>query len=201
MKKKFKTIISILIIFTMTLCTTTYSSNIDIANNQTLSQNNFTKRLKTFFESEFVKIMFDGKSLTEILTNAILNISLEEKEEIENKYQISLDKLNFETDELKFSIFEKLIKAMIKEEIEAGKLTNKPFDALTMILRFLGKPNIPNINIKKGMTDHEIEVLCDQILDILLMVTDEQTLKILGIDLNNPDTIAELKRNIESSLN
>lgn len=201
MKKKFKTIISILMIFAMTLCTTTYSSNIDIANNQTLSQNNFTKRLKTFFESEFVKIMFDGKSLTEILTNAILNISLEEKEEIENKYQISLDKSNFETDELKFSIFEKLIKAMIKEEIEAGKLTNKPFDALTMILRFLGKPNIPNINIKKGMTDHEIEVLCDQILDILLMVTDEQTLKILGIDLNNPDTIAELKRNIESSLN
>ena len=89
----------------------------------------------------------------------------------------------------------------MKEEIEAGKLTNKPFDALTMILRFLGKPNIPNINIKKGMTDQEIEVLCDQILDILLMVTDEQTLKILGIDLNNPDTMAELKRNIESSLN
>ena len=201
MKKKFKTIISILIIFAMTLCTTAYSSNIDITNNQTLSQNNFTKRLKTFFESEFVKIMFDGKSLTEILTNAILNISLEEKTEIENKYQISLDKSNFETDELKFSIFEKLIKAMMKEEIETGRLTNKPFDALTMILRFLGKPNIPNINIKKGMTDQEIEVLCDQILDILLMVTDEQTLKILGIDLNNPDTMAELKRNIESSLN
>ena len=81
---------------------------------------------------------------------------------------------------------------MIKDSIEKGNLTQDMVNEYKGYLTLMGV-SLPNVEIKKGMADEDIEKLSHAFVDVADRVTEPAVLKLMGVDLNDPETLENLK--------
>lgn len=168
--------------------------------NQTQNKDNkkseLVTKIENFFNKEVVKKVLDGKSVSQIVDETVKKMPDEEIKNIEQQYpELSFSKSNFENDEKTYNWLSIALKVLIKDSIERGYLTQKQIDEYKTYLTLIGI-NLSNIEIKKGMTDIEIENLCIALLDILDRIANPTILKLIGIDVNDPNLLENLLNGI-----
>ncbi len=157
-----------------------------------IKKDELTKKIENLFKKDVFKPVLNGKSISQLLSEELSKMSEEDKKYIENQYpQISLDKSNFENDEKTYVWLSKIVRILLKDSIDNGYLTQKQIDEYKGYLSFLGI-KISDVEIKKEMSDADIEKLSIAFVDILDKISNPTILKILGIDLSDSNTLSNL---------
>ena len=195
--KNMKRLVSIILIICLSLSSLA-CSNVVNANSTQLSTQSYnsdelikkdelTKKIENLF-----KPVLNGKSISQLLSEELSKMSDEDKKYLENQYpQISLDNSNFENDEKTYVWLSKIVRILLKYSIDNGYLTQKQIDEYKGYLSFLGI-KISDVEIKKEMSDADIEKLSIAFVDILDKISNPTILKILGIDLSDPNILSNL---------
>ena len=196
-----KRLLSILIIGILTFNSFSYATNVDNSSN-TPVQSTLAKKIKNLVENDdLFTVLFDGKRINVIVKEAVEKISEKDKEEAIKDYpQISFDLSNFDTEYSTYSWLAEFTKILIKEAIEKEHLTQEMINQMNTSLQEIGMSPI-NITIHKGMSDTEIELVCEQIVDFIQILTNNETLRRVGIDLNDPEVIERLRKSFSDSMN
>lgn len=178
--------ISLLLLLTFSFACTnnvnanTTSSTINISNKDEL-----TEKIERIFQKDVIKEALDGKQISEVLKDAFAKLPNDSKKYIQQNYpEIPLDLSNFSNDEKTYHWLSIVVKAVIKNAINKGELSQEFIDEYKNYLSVLGI-SVPNIEIKKGMSDDEIEKLSLTFVDIIEKLANPTILKLLGIDLKN----------------
>lgn len=195
-----KRLLSILLIGILTINTFTYATNVDNSSN-TPVQSTLAKKIKDLVENNDLFIaLFDGKRINEIVKEAVEQISEKDKEEAIRDYpQLSFDLANFDTEYSTYSWLAEFTKTMITEAIKKEHLTQEMIDKMNISLQEIGISTF-NITIHKDMSDTEIELLCEQIVDLIQILTNNETLRRVGIDLNDPELIESWRKSMSDSM-
>ena len=120
-------------------------------------------------------------------------MSEDDKKEATAKFpELSLENSTFENDETTYKWLTSSLKIVIKNLIDSGEITQEQVDSYKGYTKILGI-TFPEVEIKKGMSDDDIEKLCLAFLDIADKFTEPETLKIIGVDIENPQTIEKIK--------
>ena len=152
-------------------------------------EDELTSKIKNLCEKEIIKSALQGKKLNKFVKDRIDGLTNEERKNIErNVPGLSLDESNFESDTETYKWLAFALKGALKYYTNNGTITQYQFDQFIknnkIYMTLLGL-EVPDIEIKKGMSDSEIENLAILIVDAVNKVTDPIIFKILGIDLNN----------------
>lgn len=150
-------------------------------------------KIKKLCNKEVVKTALNGKTIIQLVSEEINKLTEEEKKDATKNYpEMSFDQSNFANDEKTYIWLSKGLKVMIKDSIERGELTQSMVNEYKGYLTLMGV-SLPNVEIKKGMTDADIEKLSLAFVDVADRVTEPAVLKLMGVDLNDPETLENLK--------
>jgi hypothetical protein len=168
----------------------TASSTINISNNDELSE-----KIEKIFQKDVIKENLDGKKISEVLKDAFTKLPEDSKKYIQKNYpEIPLDESYFSSDEKTYRWLSIVVKSAIKNSINKGELTQDFIDEYKNYLSVLGV-SVPNIEIKKWMSDDDIEKLSLTLVDIIDKLANPTILKLLGIDLKNIDSLETIINN------
>ena len=150
-------------------------------------------QIKMLLQKDVFKSLLNGKTISEAISDEIKNMTEEAKTNVTERIPgISLDLKNFENDAKTYDWIKDTIKKAIKESIEKGELNQEVINNYKRPLKLLGI-TIPDVEIKEGMSDSEIEKFCMAFLDVVDKFTEPAVLKILGVDVNNPESINNIR--------
>ena len=165
-------------------------------NETTESSTNDTElvsKIKKLCNKEVVKTALNGKTISQLISEEINKLTEEEKKDATKNYpEMSFDQSNFANDEKTYIWLSKALKVIIKDSIEKGNLTQDMVNEYKGYLTLMGV-SLPNVEIKKGMADEDIEKLSLAFIDVADRVTEPAVLKLMGVDLNDPETLENLK--------
>ena len=200
--KNMKRLVSIILIICLSLSSLACSNVVNANSTQQSTQSSnsdelikkdeLTKKIENLFKKDVFKPVLNGNSISQLLSEELSKMSDEDKKYLENQYpQISLDNSNFENDEKTYVWLSKIVRILLKYSIDNGYLTQKQIDEYKGYLSFLGI-KISDVEIKKEMSDADIEKLSIAFVDILDKISNPTILKILGIDLSDPNILSNL---------
>lgn len=193
-----KKILAIVLIATLSMssfaCANNANASTTSANASTAQTNSeLIGKLKKIFQKDVIKTALDGKTISQIVSESVANMTEAEKGDAIKKFpEISFDTSNFSNDEKTYEWLTKSLKIAIKNMINSGELTQEYIDNYKGYLKLLGI-TIPDVEIKKDMPDDDIEKVTSAFLDVADKFTEPEVLKLMGIDLNDPETIEEIK--------
>lgn len=156
------------------------------------NEDELISKIKKVCQKEVVQVALKGKTISQAVGEEIKNMSEEAKKEVENYPELSLDASNFENDEKTYLWLSKALKIIIKDAIENERLTQEQVDEYKLYLTLMGI-KLPEAQIKKGMSDADIEKLCLALADVADKITEPAILKLMGVDINDPDTLSNLR--------
>ena len=198
MKKLLSIILIALLSFSIVAC----NGNNTSSTATSVSQSALSQKLKAVLEKPMVKELLQGKKISELLKESITNITEDQKNQILKELPgISLDPSNFSSDDAAYAWIADTTKQTIKAAIEKGELTQDIMNQAKMYLgaaQFqypeLSKIKIPNIELKKGISDEDLTKFCESMTDVLDVLTDPELLKKLGVDLSNLGALDNLQK-------
>ena len=197
-----KKILSIVLIALLSFGTVACSSSNPLSTSASVSPSPLSQKLKAVLEKPMVKELLQGKKISELLKESITNITEDQKNQILKELPgISLDPSNFSSDDAAYAWIADTTKQTIKAAIEKGELTQDIMNQAKMYLgaaQFqypeLSKIKIPNIELKKGISDEDLTKFCESMTDVLDVLTDPELLKKLGVDLSNLGALDNLQK-------
>ena len=162
--------------------------------NSVASSNALTKKIEKICQKEIFKIALDGKKINEAMKEAIEKMSDSEiKQAQENLPDLSFDISNFNSESSTYTWLADAVKKGIKKAIDTGSLKQENVDQLKGYLTLMGI-SLPDIKVDKGLSDIDIDKLCEAFADVADRITEPETLKAFGIDLSNPEIINSLRK-------
>lgn len=198
-----KKIIAIVLIAALSIgsfaCANSANASTASNNSSTVNNSELITKLKKILQKDVVKTALDGKTISQVVSESVANMTEAEKNDAIKKFtEISFDASNFSSDEKTYEWLTKSMKIAIKNMIDSGELTQEYVDNYKGYLKLLGIA-IPDVEIKKDMPDGDIEKVTSAFLDVADKFTEPEVLKLMGIDLNDPKTIEEIKKTFNKS--
>ena len=189
MKKFLSILLVALLSFGIVAC-----NGVGVAAATSINQNELSLKLKKIFEKDVVKKIMDGKKINDLVKDAYDKMSADDREKaLEQIPGISLDPKYFATEDSTYAWIAEAAKSSVKHAIDNGELTQEQIDQAKGMLVLMGI-SLPDIKVEKGISDDDITKLCDAFLDVADRVTNPETLKLLGIDINDPEAIEDLTK-------
>ena len=189
MKKFLSILLVALLSFGIVAC-----NGVGVAAATSINQNELSLKLKKIFEKDVVKKIMDGKKINDLVKDAYDKMSADDREKaLEQIPGISLDPKYFATEDSTYAWIAEAAKSRVKHAIDNGELTQEQIDQAKGMLVLMGI-SLPDIKVEKGISDDDITKLCDAFLDVADRVTNPETLKLLGIDINDPEAIEDLTK-------
>ena len=189
-----KKFLSILLIALLTFGTVACDAMGTISANS-MAQSALSQKLKKICEKDIVKKLLDGKKISDLVKDSIDKMSSTDRENaLEQMPGISFDPKYFATEDSTYAWITEAAKSSIKYAIDNGQLTQEQIDQAKGMLALMGI-SLPDIKVEKGITEADISKLCDSFLDVADRITNPETLKLLGIDINDPSTFDNIAKN------
>lgn len=158
--------------------------------------NELSKKIETLCQKDIFNTILEGKSVSEALRESFSNISKEELDlAIKNYPQLSFDVSNFANDESTYDWLANALKIVLKDAIDKKQITQEQINDVKGYLTLMGI-KLPNITIEPGLSDKDINDLCLTAVQIADKFSDPTILKLIGIDLEKPDALENLKNSL-----
>ena len=158
--------------------------------------NELSKKIEALCQKDIFNTILEGKSVNEALKESFSNISKEELDlAIKNYPQLSFDVSNFANDESTYNWLANALKIVLKDAIDKKQITQEQINDVKGYLTLMGI-KLPNITIEPGLSDKDINDLCLTAVQIADKFTDPTILKLIGIDLEKPDALENLKNSL-----
>ena len=158
--------------------------------------NELSKKIEALCQKDIFNTILEGKSVSEALRESFTNISKEELDlAIKNYPQLSFDVSNFANDESTYNWLANALKTVLKDAIDKKQITQEQINDVKGYLTLMGI-KLPNITIEPGLSDKGINDLCLTAVQIADKFTDPTILKLIGIDLEKPDALENLKNSL-----
>ena len=181
---------------TKTSTETTAKTDTETKESSTNTASELTTKIETIFQKDTIKTILKGKSISEVLKETFTNISKEELDlAIKNYPQLSFDVSNFANDESTYNWLANALKIVLKDAIDKKQITQEQINDVKGYLTLMGI-KLPNITIEPGLSDKDINDLCLTAVQIADKFTDPTILKLIGIDLEKPDALENLKNSL-----
>lgn len=160
------------------------------------NETELNKKLKELADKKVIKEILNNEPVKDVLKKKINGLTQAEKNYAKDNYKgLSFDLSNFDTDEKAFSWLEDAFKIVIKDSINKEILMQETIDEYKMLLKIIGI-KVDDIKIEKGMSDEDIEKLCIAIVDTMNKIANKTMLKLIGLDLDNPNIMKEIRETI-----
>ncbi len=158
--------------------------------------NELSKKIEALCQKDIFNTILEGKSVSEALRESFSNISKEELDlAIKNYPQLSFDVSNFANDESTYNWLANALKTVLKDAIDKKQITQEQINDVKGYLTLMGI-KLPNITIEPGLSDKDINDLCLTAVQIADKFSDPTILKLIGIDLEKPDALENLKNSL-----
>ncbi len=158
--------------------------------------NELSKKIEALCQKDIFNTILEGKSVSEALRESFSNISKEELDlAIKNYPQLSFDVSNFANDESTYNWLANALKIVLKDAIDKKQITQEQINDVKGYLTLMGI-KLPNITIEPGLSDKDINDLCLTAVQIADKFSDPTILKLIGIDLEKPDALENLKNSL-----
>lgn len=158
--------------------------------------NELSKKIEALCQKDIFNTILEGKSVSEALRESFSNISKEELDlAIKNYPQLSFDISNFANDESTYNWLANALKIVLKDAIDKKQITQEQINDVKGYLTLMGI-KLPNITIEPGLSDKDINDLCLTAVQIADKFSDPTILKLIGIDLEKPDALENLKNSL-----
>lgn len=160
------------------------------------NETELNKKLKELADKKVIKEILNNEPVKDVLKKKISGLTQAEKNYAKDNYKgLSFDLSNFDTDEKAFSWLEDAFKIIIKDSVNKEILMQETIDEYKILLKIIGI-KVDDIKIEKGMSDEDIETLCIAIIDTMNKIANKTMLKLVGLDLDNPDIMKEIRETI-----
>lgn len=158
--------------------------------------NELSKKIEALCQKDIFNTILEGKSVSEALRESFSNISKEELDlAIKNYPQLSFDVSNFANDKSTYNWLANALKTVLKDAIDKKQITQEQINDVKSYLTLMGI-KLPNITIEPGLSDKDINDLCLTAVQIADKFSDPTILKLIGIDLEKPDALENLKNSL-----
>ena len=158
--------------------------------------NELSKKIEALCQKDIFNTILEGKSVSEALRESFSNISKGELDlAIKNYPQLSFDVSNFANDESTYNWLANALKTVLKDAIDKKQITQEQINDVKGYLTLMGI-KLPNITIEPGLSDKDINDLCLTAVQIADKFSDPTMLKLIGIDLEKPDALENLKNSL-----
>lgn len=194
MRKIFKSIISIICVavvaVNMLACGTSAGDINSVS--ATKFQSELARDYKKIFDKEFMQNHLNGVTTAELISTLVKNVKSSDDEkakELVEKYGDFMDDKYFVNDLSTYNWLATITVQLIKRSLNEGTMEQEFIDNINGILPLFGMNTISVDLNKHDYTDKDAEEIALKMYPLVDRVADEDVLRELGVDVDDPELI------------
>lgn len=167
-------------------------------------QSELARDYKKIFDKDFIQEKLDGHTVAEVVGELVNDIKTSEKEdakEFVKKYGAFLKSEYFANDLSTYNWLATFTVQSIKNSLNDGTFPMEVVDQANSVLPLFGLNTIVLDSNKKDYTDKDAEEIAIKFFPLLDKIADQDILRELGIDLDDPETLSKVFKILTSSNN
>ncbi len=194
MRKIFKSIISIICVAVVAINVLACGTSAGDINSvsATKFQSELARDYKKIFDKEFIQNHLNGVTTAELISTFVENIKSSDDEkakELVEKYGDFMDDKYFVNDLSTYNWLATITVQLIKRSLNEGTMEQDFIDNVNGILPLFGMNTISVDLNKHDYTDKDAEEIALKMYPLIDRVADEDVLRELGVDVDDPELI------------